>query len=120
MELALDAPDQPCQKLAWALSKIFAYSSGHGEEEIYISTYDIFVKTCDKTYKEVVKRITHNIEMAEQLTFSTNKALHYGWHRDNKINYPDGKCREISLSCIFVTNMSLILPPSQYPPRKLR
>ncbi|KAL7425431.1 hypothetical protein ACHAXM_000011, partial [Skeletonema potamos] len=74
MEQALYAEDQPCQKLAWQLSKIFAYSNGHGEEEIYLNTYDwAFVASCDSTYAEVVKKMTHNVEMAEQLTFKSNK-----------------------------------------------
>jgi hypothetical protein len=33
--------------------------------------------------------MTHNVEMAEQLTFKSNKAVAYEWHRWGNINYPD-------------------------------
>lgn len=35
--------------------------------------------------------MTHNVQMAEQLTFSSNKAAAYEWHRSlhTKKNYPD-------------------------------
>jgi uncharacterized protein (DUF1800 family) len=33
--------------------------------------------------------MTHNVEMAEQLTFKSNKAVAYEWHRSGNINYPD-------------------------------
>jgi hypothetical protein len=66
--------------------------SGHGEEEIYLNTYDwAFVASCGYTYAEVVKRMTHNVQMAEQLTFIRNAAVTYAWHRNvpPKLNFPD-------------------------------
>ena len=64
--------------------------SGHGEEEIYLNTYDwAFVASCASTYADIVNKMTHSVQMAEQLTFINNKAVAYSWHRHNVLNYPD-------------------------------
>ena len=78
-----------CKPFSNCSSVIF---SGHGEEEIYLNTYDwAFVASCDFTYAEVVKRMTHSVQMAEQLTFIRNTAVAYAWHRNvpSKLNFPD-------------------------------
>ena len=64
--------------------------SGHGEEEIYLNTYDwAFVASCASTYADIVNKMTHNVQMAEQLTFINNKSVSYTHHRQLNLNYPD-------------------------------
>ena len=33
--------------------------------------------------------MTHNVQMAEQLTFIKNQAVAYSWHRNFVLNFPD-------------------------------
>lgn len=67
-EVILTAEDQLCQKMAWALSKIFATStSGNSDSmnsEANMGVMDNFVSSCHGTYKEVITRASFNEEMA--------------------------------------------------------
>lgn len=76
-DIILSAPDQLCQKMGWALNKIFATSTGANSDspnsETNIQIHDNFIMSCPSTYKEVIKRVSFNEEMANQLTFLRNK-----------------------------------------------
>ena len=92
-DIILSAPDQLCQKLGWALNKIFATStsenSDSGNSETNIQVHDNFIMSCPFTYKEVIKRVSFNEEMAKQLTFLRNKAVAREWHLRQVLSFPD-------------------------------
>eukprot|EP00804_Cyclotella_cryptica_P019739 CCRYP_009662-RC/>CCRYP_009662-RC protein AED:0.09 eAED:0.09 QI:0/0.95/0.95/1/0.95/0.95/22/166/2740 len=92
-EVVLAAQDQLCQRLAFGLNKIFATSTNSNSDSINsetnIGVYDNFVTSCFSTYREVMKKVSFNQEMSEQLTFATNKAVATDWHRSRKLAWPD-------------------------------
>ena len=92
-EVVLNAPDQLCQKNAWALMKIFATSTATNKDEqnseTNIQVLDNFVNACMSTYKDVIKRASFNEEMSRQLTYDNNKAVARGWHLVDSLAYPD-------------------------------
>ena len=92
-EVVLNAPDQLCQKNAWALMKIFATSTATNKDEqnseTNIQVLDNFVNSCMSTYKDVIKRASFNEEMSRQLTYDNNKAVARGWHLVDSLAYPD-------------------------------
>lgn len=114
VETILSAPDQLCQKMGWALAKIFATSTQMNKDEINsetnINVLDNFVTCCHCTYKEVMKRSTYNEEMASQLTYLNNKAVAAEYHRtDGEVRaHPDENySREIlQLHSIGLTKMN--------------
>jgi len=93
VEVILAAEDQLCQKMGWNLHKIFATSTEMNPDsknsETNINVLDNFVTSCFSTYREVMKKATFNDEMAEQLTYLRNKAIHTDWHRSGKLAWPD-------------------------------
>eukprot|EP00804_Cyclotella_cryptica_P019763 CCRYP_009664-RA/>CCRYP_009664-RA protein AED:0.11 eAED:0.11 QI:135/1/0.94/1/1/1/17/0/2177 len=92
-EVVLAAQDQLCQRLAFGLNKIFATSTNSNSDSINsetnIGVYDNFVTSCFSTYREVMRKVSFNQEMSEQLTFATNKAVATDWHRSRKLAWPD-------------------------------
>jgi hypothetical protein len=74
LETVLGAQDQLCQRLAFGLSKIFATSvysqSDASNSETNIAVYDDFVNNCFSTYRDVMKKVSFNEEMASQCKFS--------------------------------------------------
>lgn len=93
LEVTLSANDQLCQRLGWALSKVFATSTDmnpDGENtETNINVLDNYITSCFSTYRDVMKKASFNDEMSEQLTFLRNKAVHTDWHRSGKLAWPD-------------------------------
>ena len=114
VETVLTAPDQLCQKMGWALAKIFATSTQMNKDEINsetnINVLDNFVTCCHCTYKEVIKRASYNEEMASQLTFLNNKAVAAEYHRTDGevLAHPDENySRELlQLHSIGLTKMN--------------
>ena len=66
-EVILSAEDQLCQKMGWALQKIFATSTGLNTDarnsEANLGVLDNFVSACFSTYKDVITRASFNEEM---------------------------------------------------------
>ena len=84
-EVTLYSSDQLCQRMAFALSKIFAVStvtnSDASNSETNINQYDKFVNACFGTYKEVMTQMSFDEEMGAQLTFWTTKlSAQIGFH----------------------------------------
>jgi len=79
--------------MGWALSKIFATSTGTNSDssnsETNINVMDNFVTSCFSTYKDVIKKASFNEEMGAQLTFLRNQAVHTDWHIHGKLAWPD-------------------------------
>jgi hypothetical protein len=88
-EVTLYSSDQLCQRMAFALSKIFAVStvtnSDASNSETNINQYDKFVNACFGTYKEVMTQMSFDEEMGAQLTFLDNKAIGTDWFPFGKL-----------------------------------
>ena len=71
--MILTADDQLCQKMGWALAKIFATSTNLNADasnsETNIGVMDNFVTSCFSTYKDVIKRASFNEEMVRFYLF---------------------------------------------------
>ncbi|KAL3805312.1 hypothetical protein HJC23_009019 [Cyclotella cryptica] len=93
IEVVLAAQDQLCQRLAFGLSKIFATSTDTNADsfntETNIGVYDNFVTSCFSTYRDVMKKVSFNQEMSEQLTFKYSKSVAVDWHKTGKLAWPD-------------------------------
>lgn len=85
---ALYAPDQLRQRMAFALSQIFALDpqiiTARQASEPQIYFYDIFVRNGLGNYGDVMREVSFNPEMAEMLTFIRNKPIQYGWHSSSR------------------------------------
>lgn len=95
-ELAMHAPDQLRQKMAWSLSQIVAIGlPGSGgtfneETEHYIAMYDMFVNNGFGNYLNLMKEFSFNNIMAGWLTFKNNKSLQYNIDAEPSTeNFPD-------------------------------
>ena len=110
-EVVMTANDQLCQKNGWVLHKIFATSTNmnadNGNSETNIGVLDLFVKNCFSTYRNVMFQSSLLEEMAEQLTYNGNKAVHADWHQNKILAYPDeNMAREnLQLHSIGLTKM---------------
>ena len=66
-EIALAAPDQLCQRVGWALQKVFATSTATSPDssnsEANMNVLDNFVTSCFATFKDVITRASFNEEM---------------------------------------------------------
>lgn len=83
-ELALGAPDQLRQRVAWALSQIFAVTpdliAGSNMKESYLHFYDIFVRNAFGNYRDIVREMAYSPRMGESLTYVWSRAAHVKWH----------------------------------------
>ena len=110
-EVVMTANDQLCQKNGWVLHKIFATSTNmnadNGNSETNIGVLDLFVKNCFSTYRNVMFQSSLLEEMAEQLTYNGNKAVHADWHQNKILANPDeNMAREnLQLHSIGLTKM---------------
>ena len=92
--IALHAPDQLCQRVAWALAQILvvaieAVGIQGSYAEAFTNYYDIFVRNCFGNYQDVLKEISHSPIMAENLSFLQSKSAAYMWEIQNKISFAD-------------------------------
>jgi len=84
--IVLSAPDQLRQRLAWALSQILVVATPSIKKERFMSEwflnfYDIFVRHAFGNYRDVLKEISYNALMAENLSFLDSKSFAYNWKR---------------------------------------
>jgi uncharacterized protein (DUF1501 family)/uncharacterized protein (DUF1800 family) len=78
--LALTAPDQLRQRVAWALSQIVVIGEGgdslrYGHTEAWVNFYDIFVRNAFGSYRDVLRETSYSPAMSYYLTFLQNKAF---------------------------------------------
>ena len=78
--LALTAPDQLRQRVAWALSQIVVIGEGgdslrYGYTEAWVNFYDIFVRNAFGSYRDVLRETSYSPAMSYYLTFLQNKAF---------------------------------------------
>ena len=86
--MALGAPDQLRQRVAWALAQIFVISDTSmkwNEVETWHVYYDIFVRHAFGSFRAVMQEVSYSPMMAKYLTFQDNKAISYdgSWPDEN-------------------------------------
>ena len=90
--LAIKAPDQLRQRVAFALSQILVVSVQQVqgfEDEIYVNYYDIFVRNAFGKYRDVLREVVYSPMMAAMLTYEDNKSLQFCLEAAGKYFYPD-------------------------------
>jgi uncharacterized protein (DUF1800 family) len=90
---SLKAPDQLRQRIAWALSQVFAVSpsaiNDNDEVEHWLVYYDIFVRNAFGSYRSMLKDVAYSPMMAEMLSFLGSKSTAYVWGLANTLQYAD-------------------------------
>ena len=94
MMLALSAQDQLRQRVAWALAQIIvvvksAITVETGHSEWFLQYHDIFVRNAFGNYRDILKEISYNPLMAENLSFLRSRSSAYVWERYNIKAYAD-------------------------------
>ena len=79
--VALTAPDQLRQRVAWALSQILitAENAAGGEEwtEVWAHYYDHFVRHAFGNYRDLLREVAYSPMMGKYLTYERNKAYRF-------------------------------------------
>jgi len=80
--IALDSLDQLRQRVSWAMSQILvvveqAISTQSDRTEQFLAYYDIFVRNAFGNYRDVLREISYNALMAENLSFLGSKSSAY-------------------------------------------
>ena len=86
----LKAPDQLCQRVAWALSQIFVIHT-RGIERApysYTSYYDILLNNALGNYRELIEDVTYSAQMGRMLSHVNNSRS-----RPEKNRFPRRKLR---------------------------
>jgi uncharacterized protein (DUF1800 family) len=86
--------DQLRQRVAWALSQIFALpiqsiSVRFKQTEIFLQYYDIFVRNAFGNYFDVLREIAYSPLNAESLTYLSSKSVGYVYSWKGTKEYPD-------------------------------
>ena len=103
--LVLSAPDQLRQRMAWALSQIFAISpktiEDDGQTELYMTYYDIFVRNAFGNYRDILKEVVFNPLIAKSYFYlgSTSAAFVESQHQYSNEFF----ARKIMQVSIFLT-----------------
>ena len=94
--LALHAPDQLRQKMAWSLSQIVSVGLRDGRQvhdmedtEAYLSFYDMFVKNGFGNYRDLMREFSFSVIMANWSSFEDNRSLQYNLDKGGTEHYPD-------------------------------
>jgi len=76
-QLAIDAPDQLRQRMAWALSQILVVGQEGNihpqNNEKWLKYYDIFVRNAFGNYRDILEEVTYSPHMAYYLTYEKNQ-----------------------------------------------
>ena len=91
--IVLSAPDQLRQRMAWALSQIFAISpemiKDSGETESLVKYYDIFVRHAFGNFRDVLKEVAYSPIMGKMLSYRASKSSAYLWKRLRVVYFAD-------------------------------
>ena len=108
--VALYAQDQLRQRMAWALSQILVIAKEsikvEGKStEMFLQFYDIFVRNAFGNYIDILREISYNTLMAENLSFLQSKSSAYVWENYFRVEFAD----EVSVrDRMFVSTMILL------------
>ncbi|CAE7883050.1 unnamed protein product, partial [Symbiodinium necroappetens] len=76
--LALEAPDQLRQRMAWALAQIFVVAPDDAtarHTEMFVNYYDIFVRHAFGNFGDILREVTYSPVMGDYLTYKRNRAF---------------------------------------------
>ena len=87
------SPDQLRQRMAWALSQLFAISSvgvnPQHQTEYELAYYDIFVRHAFGNYRDILKEVAYSPVMGIMLTFRGSKSTAYNLKLLRSLRFPD-------------------------------
>jgi cullin-associated NEDD8-dissociated protein 1 len=79
--VALTAPDQLRQRVAWALSQILVVTNNQVDDprstELFLQYYDIFVRNAFGNYGDVLREVSYSPAMGEMLSYVNGQSLAY-------------------------------------------
>ena len=85
--LAVNAPDQLRQRMAWAMSQVFVVTElgvdKNTNDELFTTYYDIFIRHAFGNYRDVLREVSYSPAMAMMLSFLRSKSF------SNSGYYPD-------------------------------
>lgn len=92
--VALYEQDQLRQRMAWALSQILVIAKTSigwesRDSEVFLNFYDIFVRNAFGNYLDVLREISYNPLMAENLSYLNSKSSAYVWEKYVRMEYAD-------------------------------
>jgi len=92
--IALEARDQLRQLMAWQLSQLFAIvplvlTGGWDHTENFLNYYDIFVRHGFGNFVNILREVTFNPLMAENLTFQDSKSGSYLFETTGSYTHAD-------------------------------
>ena len=90
--IALHAPDQLRQRVAFALSQILVVTQlqvNLREQEMFAQYYDIFVRNAMGNYRDVLKEVSFSPAMARMLTYLGSKSFQFSRKRFGREIFPD-------------------------------
>lgn len=90
----LEAPDQLRQRVAWAFSQIFVVvPSAVGEQqsntELFLNYYDIFSRNAFGNFLDILREVSYNGLMAENLSYLRSRSAAYMWKYFQQISFAD-------------------------------
>jgi len=93
-DIVMNAGDQFRQRVAWALSQLFAISPSATDDpiektEAFITYYDIFVRHAFGNFFDVLKEVSYSPMMAEMLTYLDSKSAAFIWSETGELSFAD-------------------------------
>ena len=80
--------------MAWALAQLLVVVQSSIEveyrhKEVFLGYYYIFVRNAFGNYRDILREISYNPLMAENLSFLQSKSAAYMWETQGKISFAD-------------------------------
>ena len=102
--VALTAPDQLKQRVAWALASIFVVTETDiAMDEVaepWTMYYDIFVRNSFGSFAQILKEVSFSPMMGKMLTYEESKSLAYQIEKNNASFFPDENFARVCRVCI--------------------
>eukprot|EP00804_Cyclotella_cryptica_P005395 CCRYP_017085-RA/>CCRYP_017085-RA protein AED:0.06 eAED:0.06 QI:162/1/1/1/1/0.96/28/3961/2317 len=88
---ALEAEDQLCGRMAWALYELVnvGTTTAPDNTESNLYTYDIFQRHCFGNYYDILKEMSFNPKMGEQFGFVMSTSTRWRHYKGGALVYPD-------------------------------
>ena len=103
--IALTAPDQLRQRMAWALAQLLVVSpiamENRRNTENFLTYYDIFTRHAFGNYRDILTEVSYSPIMADFLTFLDSRSASLIWEKEKKRIYA-GKCIMNVCVCILL------------------
>jgi len=91
--IALTAPDQLRQRMAWALAQLLVVSpiamENRRNTENFLTYYDIFTRHAFGNYRDILLEVSYSPIMADFLTFLDSRSASLIWEKEKKRIYAD-------------------------------